>query len=375
MKQLSIMIKPASSLCNMRCRYCFYADVSSLREVQSFGQMSKETLDNILKHIFMDLEPGDKLTLAFQGGEPTLVGLEYFQYLTQQVENYASREIEVHYALQTNGLLLDQAWCAFLKKHQFLVGLSLDGPAEFHDANRLDAERRGTFRRIMNAKRALEREGTEYNVLMVLTGQMARHPQKIWRFIQEQKINFVQFIPCLGPLDGEESPYALTPERYAAFYTVLFDLWFYLYQQGKYISVKLFDDLVHLLAFGQCNACGLLGQCQVQMIVEADGSVYPCDFYVLDEFRAGNLAEEALRSVYQSPVMQAFVHRPEEEKRLCVQCPYQNICNAGCQRMRHEIFFRPGDNVCGHRLFLDSSIHRLQQLAYQQRVEQQAQWN
>ena len=245
------------------------------------------------------------------------------------------------------------------------MGLSLDGPALYHDANRLDAQQKGTFQRVMAVKRRMDRQHVEYNVLMVLTNQMARHPQQIWRFIEEQNLRYVQFTPCMGPLEGEGGQYALTPRRYAGFYQTLFDLWYQRYRHGRYISIKLFDDLVNLLAYGACNACGLLGQCQAQIIVEADGSVYPCDFYVLDHFRAGSLLEDSLRTVYESPVMQTFTRRPKEALPLCADCPYRRICGGGCERMRREVFYAPEDTECGHRLFLDACIGRIQQLAYE----------
>ncbi len=365
MKQLSIMIKPASSLCNMRCKYCFYADVSSLRSVDSFGIMAQDTTDRVLGHIFSDLAPGDRLILAFQGGEPTLAGLDYFRHVSEVAAPHRVRGVLVQYAIQTNGLLLDEEWCQFLHEQNYLVGLSLDGPALYHDANRLDAQQKGTFQRVMAVKRRMDRQHVEYNVLMVLTNQMARHPQQIWRFIEEQNLRYVQFTPCMGPLEGEGGQYALTPRRYAGFYQTLFDLWYQRYRQGRYISIKLFDDLVNLLAYGECNACGLLGQCQAQIIVEADGSVYPCDFYVLDHFRAGRLLEDSLRTVYESPVMQAFTRRPKEALPLCADCPYRRICGGGCARMRREVFYAPEDTECGHRLFLDACIGRIQQLAYE----------
>lgn len=363
MKQISVMIKPASSLCNMRCRYCFYADVSSLRSVDSFGIMERDTADRILEHIFADLEKGDRLTLAFQGGEPTLAGLDYFRHVSEAAAPHQSRGVQVQYALQTNGLLLDEEWCRFLHEQNYLVGLSLDGPALYHDANRLDAQQKGTFRRVMAAKHRLDMQHVEYNALMVLTNQMARHPQQIWRFIEEQDLRYVQFTPCMGPLEGADGSYILTPRRYAGFYNTIFDLWCQCYYQGRYRSIKLFDDLVSLLAFGECNACGLLGRCQPQIIVEADGSVYPCDFYVLDSFRTGNLREDSLRNVYESPIVSDFLRRPKEPLSLCEDCPYRKICGGGCQRMRREVFYAPGDRECGHRLFLDSCIGRLQRLA------------
>lgn len=357
------MIKPVSSACNMRCKYCFYADEASRRSVPSFGRMTEETSDAVLAHLFADLEPGDHLTVAFQGGEPTLAGLDYFRHFVDETGKYAGKGVEVDYALQTNGLLLDDAWCAFLREKRFLVGLSLDGPAEFHNGNRLDADLRGTFRRVAEAKERMDRHGVEYNLLTVLTNQLARHPKQIWKFLLDQGVNFVQFIPCLGPLEGEGGGYALTPERYASFYTALYALWEQEYRGGHYVSVKLFDDLINLLAFGRCNACGLLGRCQAQLIVEADGGVYPCDFYVLDEWRVGSLKEQSLRAVYESPGMERFLRREAEQPPGCGGCPYRAMCNGGCKRMRAEVFCAASDGTCGHRLLLDACGERLENMA------------
>lgn len=364
MKHLTVMIKPASSLCNMRCKYCFYADVSSLRQVKSFGVMTGETARAVIANIFADLQPGDTLTLSFQGGEPTLAGLDFFKSFTQIVDTYRSRGVRVGYTLQTNGCLIDEDWCVFLKERDFLVGLSLDGPARYHNACRLDASGKGTFQNVMGAKKLFDRFGVEYNLLMVLTRELARHPKQVWSFLEQEGIQYVQFIPCLGPLEEPDSTYALTPERYASFYKELFRLWHESYRRGKYISVKLFDDYVNLLAFGRCNACGLLGFCHAQIIVEADGSVYPCDFYVLDAYRAGNLRKTSLTELRGSPVMRQFQAREHEDPALCTDCPYRRVCGGGCKRMKQSVFYRPGDKFCGHKLFLDSAIRDLQQLAY-----------
>ena len=365
MKQITVMIKPASSLCNMRCRYCFYADVSSLREVNSFGIMRYDVLSSILEHIFIDLDGDDHLILAFQGGEPTLAGLEYYQRVIENVDRYQRENVQVNYAIQTNGLLLNHEWNRFLKDNRFLIGLSLDGPPDFHNANRLDESGKGTFRRILKTKQDLDHIGADYNILTVLTRQIARHPYQIWRMIQEENLRHIQFVPCLGPLNRQESVYGLTPKQYAEFYKNLFDLWFNSFQKGNYYSVKLFDDLISLLAYGQCNACGLLGYCQPQIIVEADGGVYPCDFYVLDQYRIGNLTTDSLRSLYESPAMSRFLARPIENKPFCGGCAYRNLCNGGCQRMRQEVFYASGVNSCGHRDFLDYSIDRLNRIALQ----------
>ena len=366
MKNLTVMLKPASSACNMRCRYCFYADVSSLRDCPSYGVMAEEVRERVLENIFSSLAPGDRLNLAFQGGEPTLAGLEWFRKLTAQAEALG-KGIHITYALQTNGLLLDEAWCAFLKEHRFLVGLSLDGYAKNHNACRPDHKGDGTFSRVLEAKQRMDRMAVEYNILTVLTNELARHPQQVWRFLLEQKIGYVQFIPCLGPLEEKSSPWTLTPGRYAEFYSVLFDRWYQEFIGGNYISVKLFDDLVRLIAFGECNACGLLGFCQPQLIVEADGGVYPCDFYVLDQYRMGNLAEKSLDDLF--PIgAKPFLERPGEVLPLCGSCPYRRLCNGGCRRMRREVCYSPGENLCGHALLLDRIYPRLQNIAMGQRM-------
>lgn len=285
MKNLSVLVKPASSLCNMRCSYCFYADVSARRRMPSSGIMRAETTRDLVRNVFADLADGDELTFVFQGGEPTLAGLDYFRHFIGQVSAQPV-QARVSYALQTNGLLLDGAWCAFLKEHDFLVGLSVDGPGAYHDENRKDSGEQGTFQRVMAAKARMDQASVEYNVLTVLTAALASHPGEIWNFLLDNGIRFVQFIPCLEELDaGTPSPFALRPQHFASFYGRLFPLWRNAFMRDQYLSVKLFDDIVNLLAHGAVTACGLTGHCQAQFVIEADGSVYPCDFYAMDQYR------------------------------------------------------------------------------------------
>ena len=273
---------------------------------------------------------------------------------------------QITWSLQTNGLLLDDEWCAFLKEQKFLVGLSLDGYAKNHNACRPDAKGDGTFSRVLEAKARMDRHGVDYNILTVLTNDLARHPQQVWKFLKEQQIQYVQFIPCLGPLEEESGPYALTPKRYAEFYTSLWTRWHEAFARDEYISIKLFDDLVRLLAFGECNACGLLGFCQPQLIVEADGGVYPCDFYVLDGYRMGDLTKEPLDSFWPEKA-RPFLERPTEPLPLCADCPFRRICGGGCQRMRREVCYDAGDKTCGHRLLLEQLMPQLQAVAASQR--------
>lgn len=362
MKQYIIMIKPASSRCNMRCRYCFYEDVAASREEPIKKMMSDRDVEYMLDNIFGDIMLEDAVTFSFQGGEPTLVGLDWFENFVRQVRRRTS--IPVQYTLQTNGSTLDEAWCGFFQREHVLVGLSLDGPMAVHDANRPDINGRGTYNRVIRGKRLLEMHGVPYNVLMVLTNDLARHPLQVWRFLMQQNISYVQFISCMGPLDDRVSRYALTPERFASFYKVLLLKWYESFLEGRYISVKLFDDLVNLLRYGKVTACGMTGQCTAQIVVESDGSVYPCDFYALDEWRLGNLTCQRLTEVLAAPASEAFVCRPRSLPGACADCPYRAVCGGGCPRMERAIF-RRGEERCGYRAFLEEAMPVFQELCRQ----------
>lgn len=351
MKHLSFMIKPASSLCNLRCRYCFYADVSARRSVPSHGIMTQATTKALVENIWATLEDGTTLSIAFQGGEPTLAGLDYFQNFVALVAAQ-HKKTQVSYSLQTNGILLDEDWCRFLRKHRFLVGLSLDGYAENHNQNRLDEKGQGSFAKVMAAKRLLDKTQVEYNLLCTLTNGLARHPQKVWKFLLEEKIGFAQFTPCLAALGGQKDEWALTPRRFHSFYAALFPLWRQALQRGTYISVKLFDDIVNLFVRQQITACGLHGQCQIQNAVEADGGVYPCDFYVLDEYNGGNLTQSPLPAIQAKLEQTGFLHSRPGPPAPCSACRYNKVCQGGCKRMQTAMYLDE-TGFCGYRQLLD----------------------
>lgn len=351
----------------MRCNYCFYADVSGHRPVASHGIMSPEVLHAMLENIFRDLDDGDEITFAFQGGEPTLAGLPWYEDFIAAIsflqEKSGKKGIIFKYALQTNGLLLDQSWGDFLRKHNFLTGLSLDGGERFHDSNRRDARGEGTYRRVLQNKKLLEECQAEYNILCVLTKESAKYPDKISRFIEQENIRYIQFIPCLEGLNQETvSKNALRPAGFANFYSALLRWWLGKLEEGVYISVKFFDDVINLFFKGISSACGIDGLCHAQYIVEADGGVYPCDFYVLDEYRAGNLTRQTLREIFESDTMRSFVLRPRETPALCGTCSHHPFCRGGCRRMR-QVMYYGGGAVCGYKTFLDRSLGHLEYAA------------
>lgn len=350
MPQLAMLIKPASSLCNMRCKYCFYADVSDSRQVKSYGVMSADTARAVIDRGLEFVGPRGRLHMAFQGGEPTVAGLSFFETFTAYAASRKPDGVELAYSIQTNGLVIDKAWAALFKKHGFLVGLSFDGTPELHDFLRPDAAGRGTARRVLETASLLDRAGVDLNILTVVTRQAAKHPAKIYQFYKKSGFSFVQFIPCLPPFEEEKGQsHALTPRLYAAFLKELFHLWESDLIRGTYVSIRLFDNLARLAAGRRPEQCGMLGFCQPQFVVEADGGVYPCDFYVLDQYRMGCLLETGFRELESSPALAEFL-KPAEKGTLCAECPCLSFCGGGCKRYRPFYFMEEG--YCPYRDFL-----------------------
>lgn len=361
-RYLSTLIKPASSLCNMRCKYCFYADVSENRMIPSYGIMSAETSEQLIGRFFEGITPPGEITFAFQGGEPTLAGLAYFEHFTAYAEKVNAGRFSLHYAIQTNGLILNEDWCRFFKKYHFLVGVSLDGDESRHDFCRPDAGRQGTFARIRKNIRLLERYGVDYNILSVITKQMAKHPAAQFRFYERNQFQFVQLIPCLKPLGEEKAgPFDLTPRLYAGFLKQFFSLWYEALVQGRYISVRQFDNIARMMAGFPPEQCGMLGFCSPQFVIEADGGVYPCDFYVLDKYRGGNIKTDSLESISASEPFQRFLKEQEPLPPLCSTCPVRRLCGGGCRRYRS--FYAEEAGYCPQQDFLLATGSRFSEVA------------
>ena len=187
----------------------------------------------------------------------------------------------------------EMSWAAFFREHGFLVGVSVDAYRELHDSLRGDIRLEPTHARVMESVRMLREAGVEFNVLTVLSAQLARHPQRVFKFYQREKIDYVQLIPCLAGFDGEGEEYALTPRAFFSFYRTFFDLWLREARAGRAFSVGLFDNVMQLSLGQWPQACGMLGRCAPQFVVESNGDVYPCDFFALDEWRCGNVCSVA----------------------------------------------------------------------------------
>ncbi|MBQ8288935.1 MAG: SPASM domain-containing protein [Clostridia bacterium] len=353
MHSLSILIKPASSLCNLRCEYCFYANVSDLRQVRSYGIMPQATAHTVIDRALEALPSGD-LHIAFQGGEPTLSGLPFFRDFVTYAERCAGEKVRIHYSIQTNGMVIDEEWAQFLAEHHFLVGLSLDGEEFWQNECRKAPGGVGSYARVMEATAHLRSAGAEFNILTVLTARSATHPRALWNFYKKNRFAFVQIVPCLAPLEDprESQFYTLTPQAYGTFLKQFFAIWAKELYAGNYISVRLFDNFVRMAMGERPEQCGLTGTCSPQFVIEADGGVYPCDFYVLDEYRCGSVCELSFSEIYRSEAMRRFLTEGSRLMPQCRSCPAFRICGGGCRRYRSLYFLERG--YCPHRDFWES---------------------
>lgn len=358
---MSIMLKTASGQCNLRCKYCFYQDETSRREVKSYGFMSIDTMTNILTKALSRTD--QLLQIAFQGGEPTLAGLDFFKEVVRVVKENNVNHCRVNFALQTNGTLLDENWAGFLKENRFLVGVSLDGIKEIHDHWRVDAEGKGTYQRVVNGIRLLEKYGVDFNILTVLTKDACRRYQKIYESYKKNGWDFQQYIPCLDPLEEErgQHEWSLDVTAYENYLKTAFDCWYRDVMEGHPRFHRYFDNLLLMLNRQMPEACGMSGRCSVQYVVEADGSVYPCDFYMLDQNRLGNLNTDSFEMLDQKRTELGFLEESNKKEEECRSCQWYGLCRGGCRRDRDYFEKGIGKNYyCeAYRHFFDYAYPRL----------------
>ncbi|MFV0479289.1 MAG: radical SAM protein [Anaerorhabdus sp.] len=362
MKYFSVLIKPASSICNLRCKYCFYCDVASNRNIDNLGIMNDETRESMINKIF-DYFRNDEatITFAFQGGEPTCATIDYFKSFIDDVSKKKKDYHTVQYAIQTNGVLLNNEWIKFFKENQFLVGVSLDGFKENHDSLRPDAQNGDTFNLVMANIEKLRENNVEFNILTVLTSQLAKKPKELFQFYLEHHFSYIQLIPCLPSLDHMNDDYSLKPKEFYEFYHEFYQLWLKEYQKGNYLSVTLFDNLIPLFVGMPPSQCGYLGFCSVQTVIEADGSVYPCDFYALDEYKIGNIKELGIEDIMRSSISKLFLSEKKEFSNRCENCRYIKICGGQCKRLNICYFDK---NYCGLEEFLTAHEKTMCQIAW-----------
>ncbi len=365
MPEINIMIKPASGLCNMRCSYCFYADEMGKRNQPSYGIMSGETLEHVISETLAFAER--QCTIAFQGGEPTLAGLDFYRKCLELEKKYNKKNIKIFHALQTNGYALDNEWCTFLAEHDFLVGLSVDGIKAAHDAYRRDSLGQDTYFRILETADRLERAGAEFNVLTVVNGKTAPKIRRIYQQYKKLGFSWQQYIACLDPIREKQGQqeYSLTPRMYGQFLIDLFELWELDLKQGKQPYIRQFENYVSILLGQMPESCEQRGVCSFQNVVEADGSVYPCDFYVLDGYCLGNLNQDSFEVIERRRKKSGFVENSLNHSEACRSCRFFAVCRGGCRRHREQPGTEKGENYfCeSFRMFFEACLPRLQEIA------------
>ena len=366
MAAISVLVKPASGLCNMACEYCFYCDEGKKRQEESYGLMSEETLRNVIRKTMLNADR--QITYAFQGGEPSVRGLDFFRKALEYQKKYNHHGIRVDNAFQTNGFAIDEAWCRFFVENHFLVGLSVDGTREIHDRYRRDKQGDPTYDRILKAAELMDRFGVEYNILTVVTADVAGHVEEIYEEYRRRGWKYQQYIACLDPLEEDRGAheYSLLPLPYGRFLARLFDLWYEDWKRGLAPYIRQFENYIGILLGYAPEACDMRGRCTVQCVVEADGSTYPCDFYVLDEWKTGNFNTDRFEQIRTSPVGQAFAERSFHLAEKCSTCPYLNLCRGGCRRHRddHNNYF-----CDGYRYFFDHCAGKMQEIAEKIRMQ------
>ncbi len=338
MPPLSIMIKPASSLCNMRCEYCFYHDVTDHRDVKSFGMLSEQTAENIIKKA-LDFADGESIAFAFQGGEPTLRGIEFFKFFCRKVDELNLKNSVINYGLQTNGTLIDSSWAEFFKERKFLIGLSLDGDFD-NNAFRINDNGQNAFYKIIKAADILTKHGVDFNILTVLTGKCADNIDSILSYFKSRNFKYLQFIPCLRPFgDTTESELYMTVEQYTHFLIHGFNAYVKDYVRGEYTSIRYFDNLVHLYLGNPTEQCGICGHCMHQFVAEGNGNIYPCDFYCTDKWLLGNINDEKenFDTLAHSEKATEFLRESLKINDECKDCRLFPICRGGgCKRSKAD---------------------------------------
>lgn len=360
MPSIQILVKPSSGTCNLNCRYCFYHDEMEKREVKNYGFMSPETLEKVVSKAFAYAD--ESCGFLFQGGEPTLSGLPFYQYFIELIGKYNRNKIPVHYSIQTNGYGLDREWAQFFADNHFLVGISLDGNRHTHDACRMNGKGEGTFYEVMKTIRLFNECGTEYNILTVVNGKTAPAIGKIYSFYAKNGWTYQQYIPCLDPAGEKpgEREYSLTPEMYGDFLINLFELWYADLLEGKQPYIRQFENYISILMGYPAESCDLRGGCSIQYVTEADGSVYPCDFYVSDKYQLGSFITDSVEQMKESKTAAEFLNAAAGKNEKCKRCRYVFLCHGGCKRYWHdnENYF-----CSSYQKFFEAALPRMEEIA------------
>jgi len=359
------LIKPSGSDCNLDCTYCFYkcrpAEIGQGRQ-----RMSDEVLERLVKDYMQLRFP--LAGFAWQGGEPTLMGLDFYRKAVELQKKYGASAQEVGNSLQTNAILLNEQWCKFLHESKFLVGISIDGPKQMHDHYRVDYSGAGTFERVMRAIERCKEYQVEFNTLTLLNDLNVKHPDEVFDFLVGLGVRFLQFIPCVE-LDatGRVTDFSITAEEYGEFLCRVFDRWVE-YGPGR-LSIRDFDSILSYYLTGRHTICTFDRQCSQYIVIEHQGDAYCCDFFVEPRWRLGSIMETPIEKLAGSALKRRFARNKQNLCSKCLVCRHLAICRGGCMKDRapfdRENFARESYYCEAYRRFFDYAGPRFAQIAAQ----------
>ncbi|MCY1389003.1 Anaerobic sulfatase-maturating enzyme [compost metagenome] len=353
---LHLMAKPVGPICNLDCSYCFYLEKEQQFPPREHFRMDDKVLRDYVQR-YIAAQSGPEVEFTWHGGEPTLLGLEFFQRACDYQRRFAGGKV-IRNTLQTNGTLLDDDWGDFLAREGFLVGLSLDGPQEVHDLHRPDKRGRSSFDQVMRGLSVLQRYGVEFNVLVTVAREVARYPLEVYRFLKAEGVRHIQFNPVVErqpsapeqgrglhfatppelrlrvlPESAPVTPQTVEPERYGDFLIAIFDEW--VRQDVGQVHVMNFEWALASWCQLPPSVCLFAARCGKAAIVEHDGSLYSCDHYMYPEYRLGNIQTDDPATLLASPAQQAFGAAKEEAlPAYCRDCDYRFACHGECPKNR-----------------------------------------
>ena len=363
MRPFTLLIKPASADCNMNCSYCFYLEKSFLYPEEKTHRMSHDTLEKLVSSYMETEQPC--YTFGWQGGEPTLMGTDFFKKAVKLQEKYGRKQVLVTNGLQTNTTLIDSAMAGFLAKYRFLLGVSLDGPQYIHDHYRKMHNGRGSFERVMKGIDILKKAGVEFNILVLVNDFNYSRAGEIYDFLVENGFYYHQYIPCVEYDDGGRlEPYSIKGGQWGIFLTELFRKW---YPRDIYrVSIRLFDSILQYLVKKRPTICHMEDNCSQYLVVEYNGDVYPCDFFVRKELLLGNIHTHSWQELMDSGIYRDFGRAKSSYGHICSSCQFLRLCYGDCLKHR---YYLPGDasrlsSLCsGWKMFYAAALPAFKNIA------------
>jgi len=334
-----MMAKPCGPLCNLDCRYCYYLKKQGLFQDNDF-RMNQNTLESFIRQ-YMDAQKVPELVFSWHGGEPTLMGLSFYQNVIELQQKYRKPGVRILNTIQTNGVMLDDAWCQFFKENNFLVGLSLDGPAHLHNAYRVDKVGEPSFERVMAGLFHLKQHHVDYNILTTVHKANVSFPIEVYRFLRDDVgVQFIQFIPIVERVNtsGNQEGYQISKrsvsgKAYGNFLISIFEEW--VKQDVGKTFVQIFDAALAAWLGQSPGLCIFEETCGNALVIEHNGDIYACDHYVEPDYLLGNIQHTSLNEMVRTPQQIAFgTTKLDSLPKYCMECDVRFICNGGCPKDR-----------------------------------------